>query len=339
MKAIKVENPNVIHIVDIPFPKNIDENEVMIKVKAAGICGSDLHIIHGRSPVAVYPRIIGHEVAGEVVKVGVKVDRLKEKDHVVVDPVISCGKCYACLMGRPNVCFSLQVRGVHVDGGFCEYIVVPEDSVHKISNEIIWEEAALVEPFTVAAQVVSRGNISKLDSVLILGAGPAGLSILQVVKNIGSKCFVVDINDRRLELAKKMGADVVINSKNQDLSHTVLKETDGLGTNVIIEAVGLPRLLEESMKIISPAGRIVVMGFIDEPSKINELDITKKEISIMGSRLHSKKFPEVIEWFDKKLVNPKSLISHVFNFTDIYKALELLEGKNEQVCKVILKWD
>lgn len=339
MKAARVVSPMNLEICEVPMPEITKDNEVLIKVKAAGICGSDIHIYHGTSPVATYPRIIGHEVVGEIIKIGSKVKKFEAGDHVTMDPVIGCGECYPCSIGRPNVCYNLKVRGVHVDGGYQEYLVLPENSVHKISKELKWEEAVLIEPFTVAAQIVSRAEVNKRDTVFIMGAGPIGLCVVQAVKRIGAKCIISDLIDSRLELAKKMGADITINSSRQDADQIIMAETEGLGVTVVIDAVCLPQTFEQAVKLTASAGRVIVLGFTEKPSQIAQLEITKKELDIKGSRLHSNKFPEVIEWFNNKEVNPKLLISNVYDFSEIRKAIEQVENNPTETYKVILKFD
>jgi len=339
MKAVRVITPNNLEICEVPMPKIINGDEVLIKVKAAGICGSDIHIYHGTSPVATYPRVIGHEVVGEVQEIGEKVTKLQVGDHVVMDPVVGCGECYPCSMGRPNVCSYLKVRGVHLDGGYQEYIVLPESGTHKISKELGWEEAVLIEPFTIAAQIMSRGEVTKKDTVFIMGAGPVGLCAVQAVRRIGARCIISDLVDTRLELAKKMGADITINPSKQNVEEIIMNETNDLGVSVVIDAVCIPQTFEQAVKLASSAGRVVLLGFTDSPSKIAQLDIVKKELDIKGSRLHSNKFPQVIEWFNKKEVDPKLLISHVFNFKDIKKAIAQVENNPIETYKVILKFD
>lgn len=339
MKAIRVNSPKNIEIAEVPRPDHPLEGEVLIKVKAAGICGSDLHIYHGTNPMATYPRIIGHEFAGEIIEVGNKVDDLQAGDHVTVDPVLSCGTCYPCSIGRPNVCASLQVRGVHLDGGFCEYITVPRQSVYKISPDLPWEVAALIEPFSIGAQVLARGEIGKEDTVLVFGAGPIGLIILQAVKRTGARVFITDIIEERLKMAVEMGADLAINTSIEDMREAVMKETSGLGVTVVIDAVGLPKLLEDGVQVTCPAGRLVVLGFGETPSQIAQLYITKNELDIRGSRLNAHRFPQVIEWFNKGEVNPEKLISHTFHFKEIEKALHLIETEPKSVCKAVLLFD
>ncbi|MDK2789050.1 MAG: hypothetical protein PWP07_2295 [Epulopiscium sp.] len=339
MKAARVISPKNLEICEVPMPEITNEDEILIKVKAAGICGSDIHIYHGTSPVATYPRIIGHEVVGKVIKVGDKVKKFDVGDHVIVDPVIGCGECYPCSVGRPNVCSYLKVRGVHEDGGYREYMVLPQNSIHKIPKELSWEEAVLIEPFTIAAQIVSRAEVTKRDTVFIMGAGPAGLCAVQAIKRIGAKCIISDLVESRLELAKKMGADITINPSKQDVEEVIMNESNGLGVSVIIDAVCIPQTFEQAVKLASSAGRVILLGFTDKPSQIAQLEITKKELDVRGSRLHSNKFPQVIEWFNNKEVDPKPLISNVYPFTDIKKAIEQVENNPIETFKVILKFD
>lgn len=339
MKVIRVNTPGNLEIQEVSKPEKLAPQEVLVKVKAAGICGSDIHIYHGTSPVATYPRVLGHEVVGEIAEVGSEVDNLKVGDHVAIDPVVSCGECYPCRIGRNNVCKSLKVRGVHTDGGFAEYVAVPSKSVYQILKDIPWAEAAMIEPFTIGAQILKRGEITGDDTVLILGAGPIGLISLQVAKLVGAKVIITDLLDKRLAVAKELGAEVTINTGKEDLKEIVFKETDGLGVTVVVEAVGLPHLLEEAAQITSPAGRIVVLGFTDAPSKLAQLHITKNELDIRGSRLHANQFPTVIKWFNNKEVNPSVLISHKFPFSEIASAIKLIENDPQNACKVVLLFD
>lgn len=339
MKAVRVISPNNLEISEVPMPEIENADEVLIKVKSGGLCGSDIHIYYGHNQSATYPRIIGHEFAGEVAGLGEGAKDLSIGDHVVVDPVISCGKCYPCSVGRHNVCSNLKAMGVHTDGGFRQYVTIPRENVHKISKDISWEEAALIEPFTISAQVVSRGEVTERDTVFIMGAGPIGLCILQAVKRIGARCFISDLVDQRLELAKELGADLVINPSRQDVHEVIMNVTGGVGVPVIIDAVCIPQTFEQAVKLATPAGRIVLLGFTSTPSQIPQFQIVSKELDVRGTRLNNHRFPAVIEWFDKKEVNPGPLISHVFHFTDIRKAMEQAEKHPNETCKIVLKFD
>lgn len=337
MRAIQIAKPGELSIIEVEKPEQIAKGHVLLKVKAMGICGSDMHAFHGTSALVTYPRIIGHEVVGEIIAIGEEVKGINVGDSVAMDPVIPCGECYACKVGRPNVCRNLKVRGVHADGGFMEYLMLPAASVHKFSKDISWEEAVLIEPFTIAAQTLARGRVSADDTLLIYGAGPIGLVILQGAKRLGTKVAIIDIIDQRLKMAKDLGADLIINSRREEVVEKVFQFTGGEGPSVIVEAVGMPALLEQAVDLASPAGRVVNLGFASQPSQIPELPITKKELDIIGSRLHNNKFPEVIGWFERKEIKAKPLVSHVFDFVDVKEAIELMDKKPEETCKVILR--
>ncbi|MHC1762247.1 MAG: zinc-binding alcohol dehydrogenase family protein [Negativicutes bacterium] len=336
MKIALIKGPRDLELVERPIPELQDEQSVLIKVKAVGICGSDVHGYHGSLATFVYPRVFGHEVTGEVVNVGAMVTHVAGGDHVVMDPVRSCGHCRACRNKRQNVCNELQCLGVHVDGGCAEYIVLPAANVHKIPADIPWREAVLTEPYTIAAQIVSRGEVCTDDNVLIMGAGPIGLVTLQAAKRLGAKVMITDLSAGRLRLAAELDADVTVNTQLQNLTEEVRRFTDGEGVTVAIDAVGLPELFEQAIAQTSTAARIVIIGFNPDFSKIAELPITKRELDIRGSRLHAGKFPEVIGWLARREVKTGPLVSHEFDFLDVKDAFSQIERDPENTCKVIV---
>jgi 2-desacetyl-2-hydroxyethyl bacteriochlorophyllide A dehydrogenase len=336
MKVLCVQSPNKMVIEERPMPVISGATEVLIKVKAGGICGSDIHIYHGKSPVASYPRVIGHEIVGELIETGNAVRNFSTGDRVIIDPVISCGNCYQCRIGRRNVCGNLKVRSVHVDGGYQEYIVVPQESIYHLPAHLSWEEAVMIEPFTIAEQVCSRAAITKNDFVLIMGAGPVGLSILKMVKLYGATCFVSDVMEYKLDAARQYGADLVINAKNTGSKEEILNRTDGNGVNVVIDAACTTKSFEQALNHVCAAGRVITLGFDKEPSAISQLSITAREIDIRGSRLHNNKFPVVIEYFRSGKLAVKDMITHRFHFTAVQDALALIENPAIENGKVVL---
>lgn len=336
MKALCVHSAHHLVIEDRPMPVITAPNEVLIKVHAAGICGSDVHIYHGTSPVATYPRVIGHEIAGEIIEIGGGVTCFSIGDRVVMDPVISCGNCYQCRIGRRNVCGKLQVRSVHVDGGYQEYIVLPQESIYSIPDHLSWEEAIMIEPFTIAEQVCSRAELRSDDIVFIIGAGPAGLSVLKRAKLAGATCFISDIMESRLELARSYGADAIINAGKQDVAAQLQQLTGNAGATVVIDAVCTTKTFEQALTYVCPAGRVITLGFNKEPSSISQLSITAREIDIRGSRLHNNKFPEVIAHFKSRKLEVKDMITHRFNFMQIQEALNLIDNPAVEKGKVVL---
>jgi L-gulonate 5-dehydrogenase len=320
----------------MPIPNITNDKGVLIKVHAMGICGSDMHAYHGKLATVSYPRVIGHEVVGEVVETGTAVTKVRSGEHVVMDPVVSCGQCHACKSGRNNVCKDVKCMGVAAEGGCAEYIILQESNVHAIPADIPWRDAVLMEPYTIGAQITARGDVSAGDHVLIMGAGPIGLVALQAAKRRGAKVIVTDVVKQRLKLACEMDADLVVNPQEQDLAQAVSEFTKGYGLDVAVDAVGVPALFEQAVELTAPGARVVIVGFNPTPAQIAELPITRKELDIRGSRMHAGKFPEVISWFANREVKTAPLVSHAFPFEHIHEAFTLLETDPESTCKVII---
>ncbi|WP_330985290.1 MULTISPECIES: Zn-dependent oxidoreductase [Enterobacterales] len=335
MKSIVIRQPNelVIEERDVPNPA---AGEVRVKVKLAGICGSDSHIYRGHNPFAKYPRVIGHEFFGLIDAVGEGVSAERIGQRVSVDPVISCGHCYPCSIGKPNVCTSLVVLGVHRDGGFSEYAVVPERNAWAIPDNIQDKHAVMIEPFTIAANVTGQVNPTEQDVALVYGAGPMGLVTVQALKGVYKvkQVIVVDRIPERLMMAERSGADWTIN--NSDLSLPDVLAEKGSKPTLIVDAACHPSILQEAITLASPAARIVLMGFSSDASSIVQQGITGKELSIFSSRLNAHKFPVVIDWLKNGLINPEKLVTHEFDYRDVTDAITLFEKDQKRCCKVLL---
>lgn len=338
MKSIVIEQPGnlIIQEKEIPQP---GKGEVRIKVKLAGICGSDSHIYRGHNPFAKYPRVIGHEFFGTIDAVGEGVNPARIGQRVSVDPVISCGHCYPCSVGHPNVCESLVVLGVHRDGGFSEYAVVPERNAYVVPDTIPDEFAVMIEPFTIAANATYRLNPTEKDTALIYGAGPMGLTCIQVLKGVyGVKEIIVaDRIPERLEMALKSGADRIIDNTHISLKDEL--EKLGIKPTLIIDAACHPSILQEAITLASPAARIVIMGFSSDPCTITQQGITGKELTIFSSRLNANKFPAVIKWMTNKQIDPAKLITHRFGYQQVIPAIETFEKDQKHCCKVLLTFN
>ena len=340
MLSVVVEQPNQMAVRERPQPQP-GAGEVRVRVRYAGICGSDVHILHGKNPFVVYPRVIGHEFVGRIDAVGEGVDRARVGELVAVDPVISCGRCHACLADRRNVCRNLQVIGVHRDGGFSEYMTAPGNNAYTIPANVSETSSAIIEPFAVAAQVTSRTGVFESDVALIYGAGPVGLNVLQVLKGVYNiRALITDQIDERLDLALKCGAgpNDVINTKREPLAEALAKRGVDGGPTLIYDAVGHPSILEEAVRIAAPAGRIGVLGFSTHPSAIPQQELTKKELTLYASRLNCSMFPRVIDWVAKGLVCPDRIITHRIDFRDVADAFAVVEGNPRDACKVLLEF-
>ena len=339
MKAISVVEPNHMEIIDIEKPKISAADEVLVKIHATGICGSDVHVYHGSNPYAVYPRIIGHEAAGEVEAVGNAVTDLAPGDGVVFEPITYCGKCYACRTGHHNVCRELKVLGCTVDGTFREYAVVKRTQVyHFDKSKMSYIQAAVCEPYTIGEQANWRGNVLNGDVVLVHGAGPIGLIVADVAKSRGATVIVSEPNETRLAMSPSFGADYTINPAVENLEQKIYALTNGEGVNVIFEAAGVPALLAQSTKILSPAGRLVAMTYGPEPIPIDFRAINAKELTVLGTRHQYQKFSETVEKLPLRLDRVNKLITHIFDASEFQKAFDVLQDKHSGAGKVLLRF-
>ena len=339
MKAIKVIEPFKVEIVDGPKPEIKNDDDVIVCITSGGICGSDIGIYNGTNSLATYPRLIGHEFGGIVTETGKNVTSVKAGDKVAVDPVISCGHCYACRIGRHNVCSTLEVMGVHRDGGFAEFVCAPEANIHKFHKDFDESFLGLVEPFTIGVEINRRGQITKGDKVLIMGSGPIGIAAMQVAKRNGAEVIMTDLVKERLDKALSMGADEVVLVSEENLEERLLKFTDGEGIPVIVDTVCIPSSFEQSVQLACPAGRIVVLGLKNVPSQITMADITKKELTIAGSRLNNNCFDEVIAGFEDGTLHPEQLMTKSYNYKDIMEALTMITEHPQDVLKLVLKFE
>lgn len=321
MKAAKLISPGKIRVVeDLPVctPRR---GEAAVKVKAVGICGTDLHIFkEGRADVEL-PRVMGHELSGVVAALGDGVDHIFVGDRVVLDPVMSCGVCPTCRAGHGNVCADVKCFGVQMDGGFQDEIVVPADSLYRFPEQYSFVQAALAEPFSVAANILNRVSVKESDFVVIMGAGTIGLSLIQGAKAAGAKVLISDIEEAKLKKAKEIGADCTVNSRKEDLEDAVKRYREE-GADVVIDAAGMARLTEQSIKLAAPCGRIGVISFDARPAQIPAVVITKKELSLIGSRMNAHRFPDVIRWMEKGALNLDAMVSKIYPVEEIQKAFE-----------------
>ena len=337
MKAVIINKPFEVEIKEVPKPEIQDRKDVIIKVLAGGICGSDIGIFNGTNSLATYPRVIGHEFAGVIEEVGAAVTNVKIGDLVAIDPVNSCGHCYACRTGNHNVCSTVEVTGVHRDGGFAEYVKTREKNVFKVDEaKIDPQNAALVEPYSIGVEANERGRTTVGDKVLVMGSGPIGIAVMQVAKARGAEVMMTDLLDKRLDRALGMGADKVVNVLNETLSEAVQEFTNGDGAHVIIDSVCSPQSLEEALELAAPSGRVVTLGTGNKPSQIAQVAFTKKGLDVRGSRLSNNRFPHVIELFEKGAVTPEKMKTHTFHFTEIEAAFEFMKENQADVCKVVI---
>lgn len=340
MKGIQIVKPEELRVVEMEIPQLNETDNVLVKIKAAGICGSDVGIYHGTNAAATYPRIIGHEMVGEVVETASTARKVKVGDRVIIDQVKACGHCWACRHDRPNVCQRLQVRGVHIDGGYREYMAVPDADCYLLPDGLRYEDAVLIEPTTIALQACSRAQIAPDDEILILGVGALGARMLSIVKLSGAKIIVADVVDARLQEALENGADHAINLLNEDLGER-LKEytTDAYGPTLSIDCACTKDSLGTLVGVTGNAGRIITMGFSVAPTEVTNFGITSKELDIRGSRLQNRKFQTAIDLIREYRIDLDHKISHTFHFLDAQKAFDFNDTRDPSIRKIVLTFD
>lgn len=340
MKAVKIIRPNELKVIDMEKPVIDEKNNVLVKIRAAGICGSDVGIYHGKNAAATYPRVIGHEMVGDIVEVGPNVVKYKPGDRVIIDQVTACGHCYACRKGRPNVCANLQVRGVHIDGGYREYMAVPESDCYLLPESLSYEDAVMIEPTTIAVQSCSRAQLEFEDNLMIIGAGALGSSILRIARLYNPRRIImVDIEDDKLRECLENGATDVINSKTEDVVERAHELTDGYGPTVVIDAACFKGSLLTACKCAGNAGRVITMGFGVDSDEINQFVITSKELDVRGSRLQNRRFQTVIDMINKGKIDLSNSISHRYYFQDAQKAFDFNDTHDPSIRKIVLTFD
>jgi L-gulonate 5-dehydrogenase len=333
MKAVLLESPKSIKIKHIDMPRR-KKGEALIKIKAAGICGSDIGAYRGDNPLVSYPRIIGHEIAGEIIEIDDNKKNLKAGDHIILDPYIYCGKCYPCSIGRTNCCENLKVIGVHIDGGMQEYISYPTNMLVPVSDTIAWEHVPLAEPVTIALHAIHRVRLKEGEHIAINGAGAIGILIALCAKAYGAVPILVDIVGERLEFAKSLGIKDTINISNQDMLKTLSEMTSGRMAETVVEASGSNAAIRNSLDMASYAGRIAFTGWPKKETLLPTDRITKKELDIYGSRTSAGEFEEAIDLITSGKINAQSIISKVVSLDDIPRMVIDISEHPDQYLKV-----
>ncbi|MCM3790153.1 NAD(P)-dependent alcohol dehydrogenase [Domibacillus indicus] len=307
----------------IPVPA---DNEVLIKVKAVGLCGSDIHYYeHGKIGdfIVEKPIILGHEVSGEIAELGKDVQGLQKGQRVAIEPSKTCDTCIHCQSGRYNLCKKVEFLATPpYDGAFCQYIVMRSDLVFPIPDEMSDETGALIEPFSVGLHACSRGEVKAGDSVLILGMGPIGLLTAAAAKMSGAGLIIgVDLEQARLDKAKELGADEVINVKTESFEEKISEYTNGLGVDVAIETAGSPAALKSMISGVRRGGKAVIVGMSSEDeAPLNIAQIISKEIDIRGVFRYHHTYPKAIQLLSESKIDIEKII------TDYYDSLNEIEA-------------
>jgi threonine dehydrogenase-like Zn-dependent dehydrogenase len=347
MKAAVLVGKQKVEIKEIDAPRP-GPGEVLIAPKYAGICGTDMHIWDGQFEGRVrYPRVMGHEFAGIVQEIGEGVERVSPGEKVCIDPIMPCGFCTACREGSLSACSSLRLRGVDLDGGFAEAVVASEEQVFRLPERVGVKEGAMVEILSIGMHAVTRGQIDPGDFAVVLGAGRVGLSILSVLKTTAAGTIVVtDVEEYRLGLARKLGADYCVNAARKNAVKEVLSLTDGRGADRVFEAVGHARKshsglqpVAEATEMIRNAGRVVILGQGPDASPVMWKTFVWKEATLIASRVSRGEFPRVISAFEKRVIDPLAMVTHEVPLDYVPDAFQMLADGGREAVKILVKID
>ena len=310
MKAIQISEPSVMKVIDMAEP-TMGDNEVLLKMRYVGFCGSDLNTFRGGNPMVKMPVVPGHEVGAEIVKVGSNVpDGLKPGMTVTVNPYTNCGKCASCRNGRVNACEHNETLGVQRWGAMCEYIALPWEKVIP-ATRLTPRTCALIEPMSVGFHAVNRAQVTDIDVVMVIGCGMVGMGAVVRSALRGATVIAADIDDEKLALAKEMGATYAINTKTEDVHARLQELTAGFGPDVVIEAVGSPMTYQMAVNEVAFTGRVVCIGYAKSEVSFQTKYFVQKELDIRGSRnAQPSDFRAVIHYLERGTCPVDRLISN-----------------------------
>lgn len=334
MKAVVFYEANCLVVEERSVPQ-IGENDVLIKVHACGICGTDVHILHGEH-IVKFPVIPGHEFSGEVVEIGSKVTNICIGDKVAIDPNIVDKTCYFCRRGEINLCEKLTAVGVNFDGGFAEFCRVPAEQAYRVPDGISLDEAAMAEPLACCIHGIDRANIALGDNVVVLGAGSIGLILIQLARIAGARLIITsEPDERKRHLAANFGADVQLDPLEQDVAAEVAELT-GVGADVVIESAGRLETAELAVKLARRGGTVLQFGMVspDRLAKISPYDVYDKELTIRGSFVNPFTQARAIELLASKQIDVMPLITHRFTLDDSAEAFQTAQGK--EAAKILI---
>lgn len=345
MKAGILYGDKDIRLGDAPDPE-IRSNEVLVKSMFAGICGTDLHIYRGEFKGRVdYPAIQGHEFGGIIEEIGSEVTRFKVGDRVAIDPIIPCYSCETCVTGHINACRRLKLLGIDLQGGYGQYVAAPEYQCYLLPDNVPMEHAPMVELYGLGHHILQRGMVQPGETVALLGTGKLGLCVLDVLCHSANPGLAIatDLLPVRLETAQELGADVVVNLHEEDAVARVMELTNGVGVDVVIEAVGhfhtvgnQEAPLAQAVGMIRNGGRIVTCGLGEQLTALHFKTLVIKEASIIASRVTLGEYPRAIRMMAKGLLHPELLITHNMPMRNVTEAFSIVDRDDPDTIKIVL---
>ena len=345
MKSMVLTGIRQMEMREVPIPEITKANDVMIKMKVVGVCGSDVHYYtSGRigNQIVEYPFPVGHEGAGEVIKVGSGVTNVKPGDRIAIEPAMPCGECDQCKADRPHTCRKLRFLGCpgQADGCLSEYIVMPENSCFLIGNNMTYTEAVISEPLSIGVYAVNQSINMRGATIGILGFGPIGMSVLlAAIAKEAEKIFVTDLIDERLEIAIECGATLTGNPAKEDVIE-IFKKREPLLFDVVFECCGKQEAMDQAIEMLKPGGKLMIIGIPDfDRWSFNVDNLRHKEICIQNVRRQNHTVDEALDLMERKLVNVDKMPTHRFNFARTKEAFDLVTGYKDGVMKAMIDFD
>jgi len=333
VKALVMKGPGDAQIINVPEPVPAS-GDALLRVRMVGMCGSDLNTYRGNNPMVSYPRVLGHEVAAIIEDPGAS--GLPRGTHVTFSPYTSCGLCASCRQGRTNACANNQTMGVQRDGAMTELVTVAHDRLYQANLGI--RELCLVEPLTVGAHAVARGRVGPDDVVAVFGCGGVGLGAIAASAFRGATVIAIDMDERKLEIARKAGATHLLHSSSDRLHDRLMEWTNGHGPGVVIEAIGLPNTFQAAVEEVAYAGRVVYIGYTKEPVSYETKLFVQKELDVLGSRnALPQDFREVIQLLEAGRFPVENAISIVAPLEDAPDLLKRWSETPSAFTKIMLE--
>lgn len=338
MKAVVLRDIETIAVEDVPVPEP-KAGEVLVQVKATGLCGSDVDGYTGHHPMIAPPIILGHEAAGMIAKCGPGVTEWNVGDPVAIEPFFTCKKCPACRAGTYNLCVDLKITGHQVNGTLAEYVIAEAGFVHRKPDNVPFEEAAIAEPTSGSLHAVERCGLRLGDFVVILGCGTMGSLTLQHVLSKGAEVLIVDPVDAKLNVANALGAHHTLNPKKEDLGAKVRELTGGIGADCAIEAVGLPDTLGQTVSLVRRGGTVMLIGWSGNPTDPIDLTaVTLNELTVLGTLGFANDFPVALKMMSLGKVDLKPIISHHLPLERVEEGINMLRRHDEGVWKIVITY-
>jgi len=337
MNAIRLEEPGRLTLLSLGTTE-VRPNEALVRVHRIGVCGTDIHAFKGNQPFFSYPRILGHELGVEVLEVAAGIKNVSPGDRCAVEPYINCGVCIACRRDRPNCCVKLQVLGVHADGGMREKLVVPAGKLHR-SRSLSLDQLALVETLAIGCHAVDRAKVEPGEFVLIVGAGPIGLAVMQFALEAGAQVIVLDINQRRLEFCQsQLGVPYTVNASRADPKESLNQITSGDLPTAVFDATGNPQSMANAFEYPAHGGRLTFVGLFPGTITFDDPNFHRRELTVLASRnARPADFTRIIGLIEAKRIHTSPWITHRASLSDVVTEFPRWTNPDAGVIKAMIE--